>query len=265
MIEKLEIVQQMFNEESKTQKAISVEEPTAYYKGTFNFNYPRFFVVDSKEKLSIILQAEEHILGLQDGKNRFIREVTYLGQSFALAIPHPEAVEIKEEVAFFQAVKARLIKFDTPTGGKSNWEIETAIKQIIDEAISSDKVVDIFEAAGLDKPEISKLEILSDEFMLEVQGMTHKNLAIELLKKLLNDELKLRARTNLVVSKKLLDMLENSIKKYQNNLLTTTEIIQELINIAKQLKESDKESERLGLSKDEVAFYDALRSKRQCG
>jgi len=204
------------------------------------------------------LQTEEHILGLQDGKNRFVREVTYLNQAFVLAMPHQEAVAIKEEVAFFQAVKARLAKFETPTGGKTNREIETAIKQIVDEAISSDKVIDIFEAAGLDKPEISKLEILSDEFLLEVQGMKHKNLAIELLKKLLNDEIKIRAKSNLVVSKKLLAMLESSIKKYQNNLLTTTEIIQELINIAKHIKESDKEAEKLGLTKEEVAFYDAL-------
>ena len=258
MLEKLEIVQQMFNEESNTQKAISVEEPTAYYKGNYKFNYPRFFTTDAKEKLSIILQTEEHILGLQDGKNRFVREVTYLNQAFVLAMPHQEAVAIKEEVAFFQAVKARLAKFETPTGGKTNREIETAIKQIVDEAISSDKVIDIFEAAGLDKPEISKLEILSDEFLLEVQGMKHKNLAIELLKKLLNDEIKIRAKSNLVVSKKLLAMLESSIKKYQNNLLTTTEIIQELINIAKHIKESDKEAEKLGLTKEEVAFYDAL-------
>lgn len=258
MLEKLEIVQQMFNEESNTQKAITVEEPEAYYKGSYKFNYPRFFTTDAKEKLSIILQAEEHILGLQDGKNRFIREVTYLNQAFVLAMPHQEAVAIKEEVAFFQAVKARLVKFETPTGGKTNREIETAIKQIVDEAISSDKVIDIFEAAGLDKPEISKLEILSDEFLLEVQGMKHKNLAIELLKKLLNDEIKIRAKSNLVVSKKLLAMLESSIKKYQNNLLTTTEIIQELINIAKQIKGSDKEAEKLGLTKEEVAFYDAL-------
>ena len=182
MLEKLEVVQQMFNEESKTQNAISIEEPTAYYKGSYKFNYPRFFTAEPKEKLSILLQAEEHILGLQDGKNRFIREVTYLNQAFCIGYAHQEAVAIKEEVAFFQAVKARLVKFETTTGGKSSREIETAIKQIIDEAISSDKVIDIFEAAGLEKPEISKLEILSDEFLLEVQGMKHKNLAIELLK-----------------------------------------------------------------------------------
>jgi type I restriction enzyme R subunit len=119
-------------------------------------------------------------------------------------------------------------------------------------------VVDIFDAAGIDKPEISGLEILSEEFLREVEGMKHKNLAIELLKKILNNELKIRARTNLVKSKKLLEMLENAIKRYQNNLLTTAEIIQELINIAKQIKEADQEGEKLGLTTDEVAFYNAL-------
>lgn len=258
MNEKLEIVIQMFNEESKTQKDILVEEPQAYYLNSLRFNYRRFFTVSSQEKLSIILQAEEHILGLQDGKTRFIREVTLLSQSFALSIPHERAMEIKDDVAFFQAVKARLIKFEGTGTGKSNIEIETAIKQIVDEALSSDKVIDIFEAAGIDKPEISGLEILSDEFLLEVKGMKHQNLALELLKKLLNDEIKTRSKTNLVKSRKLLEMLEGAIKRYQNNLLSTAEIIQELINIAKEIKESDKEGERLGLTKDEVAFYNAL-------
>jgi len=257
MLEKLEIVQQMFNEESKTQKDILVEEPAAYYKGSYKFNYNRFFTGTPQEKLSIILQAEEHILGLQDGKNRFIREVTLLSQAFALSMPHEEAMAIKEEVAFFQAVKARLIKFDTPGKGKPYSEIETAIKQIVDEAITSDKVIDIFEAAGIEKPELS---ILSDEFLLEVQGMNHKNLAIELLKKILNDEIKSRLRTNLVKSKKFLEMLESAIKKYQNNLLTTAQIIEELIRIAKEVKESDKEGEKLGLSTEEVAFYNALET-----
>jgi len=134
------------------------------------------------------------------------------------------------------------------------------IKQIVDEALSSDNVIDIFDAAGIDKPEISGLSILSDDFLFEVQGMKHKNLAIELLKKILNNEIKSRARTNLVKSKKLLEMLESSIKKYQNNLLTTAEIIQELIRIAKEIKASDGEAERLGLTQDEMAFYDALET-----
>lgn len=259
MMEKLEIVQQMFNEESKTQKDILVEEPTAYYKGLYRFNYNRFFTGAPNEKLSIILQAEEHILGLQDGKPRFIREVTLLSQAFGLSMPHPQAMEIKEEVAFFQAVKSRLVKFDSssPFGRGGGEGLDTAIKMIVDQAISSDKVVDIFEAAGIEKPDIS---ILSDEFLLEVQGMTHKNLAIELLKKILNDEIKSRLRTNLVKSKKFLEMLETAIKKYQNNLLTTAQIIEELIRIAKEVKDSDDDAKRLGLSQDELAFYDALET-----
>ncbi|MBY0435721.1 MAG: type I restriction endonuclease subunit R [Cyclobacteriaceae bacterium] len=152
MTEKLEVVTQFFNEESKTQKDILVEEPDAYYTNSLRFNYRRFFTVSPQEKLSIILQAEEHILGLHDGKSRFIREVTLLSQAFALVIPHPKAMEIKDDIAFFQAVKARLVKFESTANGKSNVEIETAIKQVIDEALSSDKVIDIFEAAGIDKP-----------------------------------------------------------------------------------------------------------------
>ncbi|OIR07660.1 type-1 restriction enzyme R protein [mine drainage metagenome] len=254
-LEKMEVVQQMFCEESKTQKDIVVEEPESYYENSFKFNYRRFFTVDSKEKLSIILQAEEHILGLQDGKERFIREVSLLGQALSLCITRDEVQLHLTDVAFFQAVKARLVKFEGTGTGKTNTEIETAIKQIVDEAISSDKVIDIFEAAGMEKPDIS---ILSDDFLLEVKGMKHQNLALELLKKILNDEIKARAKTNLVKSKKFLEMLETAIKRYQNNLLTTAEIIQELINIAKDIKEADKEGERLGLTKDEVAFYNAL-------
>lgn len=258
-MEKLEVVQQMFSEVSTTKNDILVEEPEAYYGNSSNFNYKRFFVVDAREKLSIILQAEEHILGLQDGKERFIREVSLLSQALSLCVTREEVQPHLPEVAFFQAMKARLVKFDTPLGGgKSDLEIETAIKQIVDEALSSDKVIDIFDAAGIDKPELTGLEILSDEFLLEVQGMQHKNLAIELLKKILNNELKTRSKTNLVKSKNLLEMLETSIKKYQNNLLTTAEIIQELINIAKQIKEADQEGEKLGLTQDEVAFYNAL-------
>jgi type I restriction enzyme R subunit len=257
-LEKLEVVQQMFNEDSATQKDILMEEPEAYYENSYKFNYRRFFAIDSREKLSIILQAEEHILGLKEGKERFIREVNLLGQALSLCITRDEVQSSLPEVAFFQAVKARLVKFEGGGTGKSDYEIETAIKQIVNEALSSDKVIDIFDAAGIDKPEISGLEILSDEFLLEVEGMQHKNLAIELLKKILNDELKTRSKTNLVRSKKLLEMLESSIKRYQNNLLSTAEIIQELINIAKKIKEADKEGEKLGLTNDEVAFYDAL-------
>ncbi len=256
--EKLEVVQQMFNEDSTTRKDILSEEPESYYANSFKFNYRRFFMVDAKEKLSIILQAEEHILGLQDGKERFIKEVSLLGQALSICIAREEIQTDLTDVAFFQAVKARLVKFEGTGGGKTGEHFETAIKQIIDQALSSDHVVDIFDAAGLEKPEISGLEILSDEFLKEVQGMKHKNLAIELLKKILSNELKTRAKTNLVKSKKLLEMLETAIKKYQNNLLTTAEIIQELINIARQIREADQEGAKLGLTTDEVAFYNAL-------
>ncbi|MEI6820565.1 MAG: type I restriction endonuclease subunit R [Bacteroidota bacterium] len=259
-MEKLEVVHQMFNEDSNTRNDILVEEPEAYYENSYKFNFRRFFSVDSKEKLSIILQAEEHIFGLQDGKERFIREVSLLSQALSLCITSDDVQQYLQEVAFFQAVKARLVKFTTGTSGpdptgNTDIDVETAIKQIVDEALSSDKVIDIFEAAGMDKPDIS---ILSDEFLLEVKGMKHKNVALELLKKILNDEIKTRAITNLVKSQKLLKMLEDSIKRYQNNLITTSEIIQELINIAKEIKEADLEGERLGLTKDEVAFYNAL-------
>lgn len=255
MMEKLEVVRQLFNEDSKSYKDILVEEPEAYYNDETKFNYKRFFSGDAKEKLSIILQAEEHILGLQEGKERFTREVSLLSQAFVLVMPDEKAIAIKDEIAFFQSVKARLIKFEGTGTGKSSDEIETAIKQLVDKAVSSDTVIDIFSAAGLKKPDIS---ILSDEFLHEVQGMKHQNLALELLKRILNNEIKSRAKTSLVKSQALLEMLERAIRKYQNNLLTTAEIIQELINIAREIKEADKEGERLGLSTDEVAFYNAL-------
>lgn len=257
LIEKLEVVRQIFAEESKSREAIAVAEPTAYYgahPGT-GFNYRRFFTASPKEKLSILLQAEEHILGLEDGKNRFINEVMLLSKAYALSIPHPQALAIKDEVAFFQAVKARLVKFIGEGTGRSDIDIETAIRQIVDQALSTDQVIDIFDAAGIKKPEIS---ILSEEFLLEIQGMKHKNLALELLKKILNDEIRSRSKTNLVRSRALLEMLETAIRKYQNNLLTTAEIIQELIDLAKEVKASDERGVKLGLSQDELAFYDAL-------
>jgi len=212
MLEKLEVVRQLFFQESKAKEAILIAEPTAYYgkyPGT-GFNYRRFFTASPQEKLSIILQAEEHLLGLEDGKNRFIREVTLLGQAFALSVPDEEAMAIKDELALFQAVKARLVKFVGGGSGRSDIDLETAIKQIVDEALSSDQVVDIFDAAGIKKPEIS---ILSENFLLEIKGMKHQNLALELLKKILNDEIRTRSKTNLVKSKALLEMLENGIKR----------------------------------------------------
>lgn len=255
MLEKLEVVSQMYSENGTSQAtelALAAEPKTDYGKG---FAYEDYFDAPVKQKLELILAGVEHILSLADGKNRYIREVTALSKSFAIALPHDEAMDVKDEIAFFQAVKARLVKFETSTGGKTDFEIETAIKQVIDSAIVSEQVVDIFDAAGIKKPELS---VLDDEFLEEMRDMKHKNLALEVLKKLLNDEIKVRSKYNIVQSRSLMEMLESSIKRYQNNLITAAEIIQEMIDLAKEIKEADKRGEKMGLSKDELAFYDAV-------
>jgi len=237
MLEEFEIVCQMFDK----------------------FDYKRFFKADTQQKLTIILETQEYILNLEDGKDRFTKEVLGLSKAFALSVPHPKAMEIKDDVGFFQAVKARLTKFE-PTGtGKSDVEIETAIRQIVDKAVVSEGIIDVFDAAGIKKPDIS---ILSDEFLKEIQGMERKNLALELLKKLLNDEIKFRTKKNLIQSKKFSEMLENAIKKYQNNLLTTAQVIEELIRLAKEIRDSDKRGEQFNLSNEELAFYDALANNQ---
>jgi len=225
-------------------------------KGIFHgYDYTQYFKANIKEKLNIILSAEEHILGLEKGKERYLNEVTALSSAFALAKSTKEAAEINEEVAFFQAVKARLTKF-TPQGqGKTDEEIETAIRQLIDKAVVADGVVDIFDAAGIKKPDIS---ILSEDFLNEIRNMKRKNISIELLKKLLSDEITFKGKRNIVQSKTFSEMLADAVKKYQNNLLTATEIINELIELAKHIKDANSRGEKLNLSEDELAFYDAL-------
>lgn len=260
MLEKLEVVSQMFLE--KPEQGYSsdftslVEDPSVPYLGKDKgLLYEEYFTADTKTKLKIILAAEEHILSIEDGKKRFINEVTALSKAFAIAIPHDQALDAKDEIGFFQAVKSRLQKFDTTGSGKSDDEIESAIRQVIDKALVSDGVIDVFDAAGIKKPDIS---ILSDDFLMEIKDMEHKNLALETLKKLLNDEIKSRAKTNLIQSKSLMEMLENSIKKYQNKIITAAEVIQELIDLANQIKETDKRGDGLGLTTYELAFYDAI-------
>lgn len=260
MLEKLEIVSQMFLEKpvqgySKDFQNL-VEDPAVPYLGKERgLLYEEYFTSDTKTKLKIILTAEEHILSIDDGKKRFIKEVTALSRAFAIAVPHDQAMDVKDEVGFFQAVKARLSKFDTTGSGKSDEELETSIRQVIDKALVSEKVVDVFDAAGIKKPDIS---ILSEEFLMEIKGMKHQNIALETLKKLLNDEIKVRSKTNLMQSKSLMDMLESSIKKYQNKVLTAAEVIQELIELANHIKDADSRGEKLGLSDYEMAFYDAV-------
>lgn len=233
MNEKLEVVRQMMH----------------------GYDYKTFYTAPLAEKLAIILTAEEHILSLESGKERFIREVTLLSKAYALCKSTAEADTVSAEVSFFQAVKARLAKFDTHGGGEGNEAIETVIRQLVDKAVAADGVIDIFDAAGIKKPDIS---ILSDEFMKEIQGMKFKNLAIELLRKILSDEIRTRSKYNIIQSKALSEMLENTIRKYQNNLLTAAEIISELIDLAKNVKDADKRGEKLNLSVEELAFYDAL-------
>ena len=219
-------------------------------------SYRRYFMADVSGKLSVILEIEDYILGLDNGKKRFIDEVSKLSQAFAIAVPHEQAMAVNQEVAFFQAVKARLVKFDQHTGsGRSNAEIESTIRQVIDKALVSEQVVDVFDAAGIKKPEIS---ILSDEFLGELNGYKHKNLALEMLKKLLNDEIKSRARTNLVQSRSLMEMLQSAIQKYQNKILTAAEVMEELIKIGKEIVSSDALAKDAGLSTLEYAFYTAV-------
>ena len=233
MLEKLEVVSQMFE----------------------GFAYEDYFQAETSQKLSLILAAEEHILGLENGKKRFIDEVTALSKALAIALPHDQAMDAKDEIAFFQAIKARLAKFDSTGAGRSDEEIETAIKQVIDQALISNQVVDVFDAAGIKKPDIS---ILSEEFLLEIKGMEHKNIALETLKKLLNDEIKARMKTNIIQGRSLMEMLENSIKRYHNKIITAAEVMDELIGLAKDIQSFNKEPEELGLTDHEYAFYTAV-------
>jgi type I restriction enzyme, R subunit len=233
MQEKLEVVTQLFH----------------------GFAYQKYFSADTSRKLSLILAAEDFILGVENGKKRFIDEVTALSKSFAIAIPHEDAMAVKDEVSFFQAIKARLVKFDITGTGRTDEEIESVIRQVIDKALVSEKVIDVFDAAGIKKPDIS---ILSEEFLAEIQGMEHKNVALETLKKLLNDEIKARAKKYLVQSKTLMELLENSIKRYHNKIISAAEVIEELIKISKDIQEMDKEPKEMGLSDFEYAFYTAV-------
>jgi type I restriction enzyme R subunit len=243
MMGKYEIVAQMFSEKP--------QDPTVP-KG---FNYQSFFDLTPKEKLYFPIQAANYILGLENGKDRYVNAVTALSKSFAISVPHPFTIDIRDEVGLFQAIKTRIVKVTQSGKGRTDEEIETAIKQILSDAVVADEVIDIFDAAGIKKPDIS---ILSDEFLAEVKGMTHKNLALELLKKLLNDEIKTRQKVNLVQSKRFSEMLDKAMKSYQNNLITSAQIIEEMIRLAKDIKEADRKGEEMGLDFREYAFYTAL-------
>jgi type I restriction enzyme R subunit len=222
------------------------------------FDYSKFFTGKSSEKIAVLPAAMNHILSLEDGKNRFLKVIMELSKAFALSVPNEKAIRIRDEIGFFHAVRAQIMKFTPPEAGneKDPEQLDSAIRQIVSQAIGSKGVVDIFDAAGLKKPEVSPL--MSDEFLNSLKNMKQRNLALELLKKLINDELKLRMKKNLVQSKQFSELLEKSIRKYQNRTVEAAQVINELIGLAKDLREASKRGEKLNLSEDELAFYDAL-------
>jgi type I restriction enzyme R subunit len=199
--------------------------------------------------------AQEHILKQDDGKDRFVRVVTELSKAFALAVPHEDALLVRDEVAFFQAVKAALVKRSLGRA-KSDEELDAAVRQIVSRAVvASDQVIDIFEAAGLKRPDIS---ILSDEFLAEVRGLPQKNVAVELLRKLIQDEVRTRSKRNVVQARSFSEMLERALNAYKNRAVETAQVIEQLIKLAQAMREAHAKGEELGLSDDELAFYDAL-------
>ena len=209
-----------------------------------------------EERKGLVAAAQEHILAQENGKDRCVKSVRELAQAFALSVPHEETIRIRDDLDFFQNVQAALVE-RAPGSAKPEDELDHAIRQIVSRAIAPEGVVDIFAAAGLSKPDIS---ILSDEFLAEVQGMRHRNLAVELLQKLLKGELATRRRKNVVEARSFAEMLEKTLLRYQNRAIDAAAVIEELIELARKMREADSRGEKLGLTEDELAFYDALET-----
>jgi type I restriction enzyme R subunit len=207
-------------------------------------------------RLALLPAAQEHILAQENGKERLVQAVSELSKAFALAVPHEDALAIRDDVAFFQAVRSALTK-RAPTEERPEEQLDYAIQQIISKAIAPEGMIDLFAAAGLRKPDLS---ILSDEFLAEVRGMPHQNLAVEVLRKLLEGEIKVRGRRNVVQARSFAEMLEQAIRRYQNRAVEAAQVIEELIALAREMREADKRGEQLGLSDEELAFYDALQA-----
>lgn len=239
-------------------EAVAVmQEKTEICRGLFHgLDWSAWVSGTPQERLTLLPVAQEHILAQEDGKARLLRAVSDLSQAFALAVPHEEALSIQDEVAFYQAVRAVLAK-SSEGEKKPEEDLDHAIRQIISKAVVSDEVVDIFQAAGLDKPDVS---ILSDEFLAEVQGMPHRNLAVELLQKLLKGEVKERRKKNVVQARSFAEMLEQTVRRYQNRAIEAAQVIEELIALAKDMRAAEARGEELGLADDELAFYDALET-----
>ena len=209
-----------------------------------------------QELLGLLPAAQEHILAQKDGKERCVNAVSALSRAFALSAPHDETKRIRDDVAFFQAVRAALTK-PAPSEARAGEDLDYAVRQLISRAVASEGVTDIFAAAGLDKPNIS---ILSDDFLAEVRNMPQRNLAVELLQKLLTGELALRRRKNIVQARSFSEMLAQTLRRYQNRAIEAAQVIEELIQLAKDMREASARGETLNLSEDELAFYDALET-----
>ncbi|MYE52024.1 MAG: type I restriction endonuclease subunit R [Gammaproteobacteria bacterium] len=220
------------------------------------FDFSAWVAGTPAERLALLPAAQEHILAQEDGKDRFIAAVRDLTRAFALAVPSDAATRIRDDVGFFQAVQSVLAK-RAATEDRPQEELDNAVRRIISRAVAPEGVIDIFAAAGLPKPDIS---ILSEEFLAEVRGMEHRNLAVELLQKLLKGEVAARRRRNVVQARSFAEMLDVAIRRYQNRSVAAAQVIEELIELAREIREAGERGEQLGLSDDELAFYDALET-----
>lgn len=230
---KMEVIQQMFH----------------------GYDYIEYFSADTGRRMNIILESEDHILGLENGKERYLKEVTSLSKAYALCKSEEEAKSIAEEVTFFQAVKARLVKFDTQVTGQQRKEFEETVKSMVEAAVASDGIINLLDQAGLEKPTI---DIFSESFMDEVRDMKQRNVAIELLKKLLSDQIKIRFKKNVVVNKNLSEKLQDAIRKYNQKSISALEMVEMLMELSQEVTEQIRKGEDLGLNEAEKAFYDAL-------
>jgi type I restriction enzyme R subunit len=220
------------------------------------FDWSKWTTGTPQERLGLLPPAQEHILAQENGKDRLLRTARELSQAFALAVPHDEALRVRDDVAFFQAVQAVLAK-RAPSDARPEEDLDHAVRQIISRAVSPEGVVDVFAAAGLDKPDIS---ILSDDFLAEVRGMPQRNLAVEVLQKLLRGEISTRGQKNVVQARSFAEMLEQTLRRYQNRAIEAAQVIEELIALAKEMRAAAARGEELDLTEDELAFYDALET-----